>query len=183
MPFSIMAYLPAIALAPAAIAFTMLWYPVQRQMLPVRWWRISVSFGWGFCFQVERAHDHARRAEAALEPVVVAERFLHRVQRAVLGQALDGRDAAAFGLGGQYRARLDGAAVDVDDARAALAGVAADVGAGQAEMIAQIVNEQGPFLDRGGNGLAVHRHRDGDGHRNPPVGHALRRTVLLGARG
>src|SRR6185295_20064387 len=33
--------------------------------------------------EVDRAHHHARRAEAALQPVALVERDLHRVQRAV----------------------------------------------------------------------------------------------------
>src|SRR6266536_5468095 len=35
-------------------------------------------------------HDHARSAEAALEPVLLPEAFLDRVELAVLGHALDG---------------------------------------------------------------------------------------------
>src|SRR5258706_29781 len=38
---------------------------------------------------VDRGHDHAGGAEAALQAVILAERFLHRVQLAVLGEALD----------------------------------------------------------------------------------------------
>src|SRR6266478_1752174 len=44
--------------------------------------------------QVERAHHHARRAEAALQRVVVAEGFLHRVQRIAIGDALDRQHVA-----------------------------------------------------------------------------------------
>ena len=40
-------------------------------------------------------------------------------------------------------ARLDGAAVDVDGAGAALGGVAADVGAGEVEVLADRVHEEG----------------------------------------
>jgi hypothetical protein len=58
------------------------------------------------------------------------------VQLAVLGQAFDGRDLAALRLKRQHRAALDRLAVDVDDAGAALAGVAADVGPGEMEMLA-----------------------------------------------
>src|SRR5689334_8771638 len=46
--------------------------------------------------EVDRAHHHARRAEAALERVMLAKRGLHRVQRAVAGDAFDGGDARAF---------------------------------------------------------------------------------------
>ena len=48
-------------------------------------------------------------------------------------QPLDGRHRGAVGLRGQARARLDRHAVDEHRARAALAGVAADLGAGEAE--------------------------------------------------
>src|SRR5271155_4491566 len=37
--------------------------------------------------EVERAHHHAGRAEAALQTVVFAEGFLHRVQLTVRGHA------------------------------------------------------------------------------------------------
>src|SRR5262245_28232622 len=44
-------------------------------------------------------HDEPGRAEAALEPVIVAERGLHRRQLAVgAADALDGRDVGAVGL-------------------------------------------------------------------------------------
>ena len=49
---------------------------------------------------------------------------------------LDGRDVGAVGLDGEHGAALHGSAVDEHDARAALAGVAADVRAGQAELVA-----------------------------------------------
>ena len=41
--------------------------------------------------QIDRGHDHAGGAEAALQAMMLAEGFLHRMQRrAVGGQALDG---------------------------------------------------------------------------------------------
>src|SRR5215217_1585483 len=42
--------------------------------------------------QLHRRHHHPRRAEAALQAVALAERRLHRVKLAALGEALDGRD-------------------------------------------------------------------------------------------
>ena len=46
--------------------------------------------------QIDRAHHHARRAEAALQGVVLAEHLLHRVQRAVSrGEPLDGEHVRA----------------------------------------------------------------------------------------
>ena len=86
--------------------------------------------------QVDRAHDHAGRTEAALQPVMLAERRLHRVQLAVIGQAFDGRDLRLRNLQREDGAALHRHAIHVHHARAALAGVAADVGPGQIEVLA-----------------------------------------------
>src|SRR5665213_3936651 len=91
---------------------------------------------------VDRGHDHARRAIAALQSVIVAERGLHRMQLVALREALDGGDAGAVGLSDQRRAGFNGPAVDMDDTGAALAGVATDMGAGQVKMIAQQMDQQ-----------------------------------------
>src|SRR5205814_9686134 len=57
--------------------------------------------------QVDRGHDHARGAEPALERVLLVERPLHRVQRAVRpGQALERGDLRAPGPPGPYRGAL-----------------------------------------------------------------------------
>ena len=55
----------------------------------------------------------------------------------------------------------------MDDAGAALAGVAADMRAGQAELLAQQLHEQGAALDLGRHRLAVDRHGN-LGHRASP---------------
>src|SRR5215813_7977665 len=75
--------------------------------------------------QVHGSHDHAWGAEAALQPVVLAERFLHRVEGAVLGEPLDGHHLRAVAGEGEYGAGLHGAAVEMDHAGTALARVAA----------------------------------------------------------
>ena len=72
------------------------------------------------------------------------------------------RDLAAVGLDREDRAALDALAVEVDDAGAALAGVAADVGAGQPKIVAQEVDEQEPGLDFGRVGRTVDRNVDGN---------------------
>ena len=54
-------------------------------------------------------------------------------------EPLDGRDRRAVGLDGEHRARLHRPAVEQHRARAAAARVAADVGAGEAEVLAQVV--------------------------------------------
>ena len=108
---------------------------------------------------VDGRHDHARRAEAALQTVIFAESFLHRMQLSVLCEAFDRRHLRAFGLDREHAAGLHGAAVHMNDAGAALARVAADMRAGQPQLLAQEIDEQGAVFDFGGNALAVHRHR------------------------
>src|ERR671931_2547229 len=51
---------------------------------------------------LDPGHDHARRAEAALDCVALPERLLERMQLAALRQALDRRDLAAVRLDGQH---------------------------------------------------------------------------------
>src|SRR6476646_6551721 len=53
---------------------------------------------------IDRRHNHARGAIAALQAVIVAERGLHRVQDVPLRNALDGGDIGAVGLSDQDRA-------------------------------------------------------------------------------
>ena len=89
------------------------------------------------------------RAIAALQTVIVAERRLHRVQFVSLGDALDGGDIGAGGLTRQHGAGFDRPPVDMDDASATLAGVAADMSAGQVQIFAQEMNKEGPVLDIG----------------------------------
>src|SRR5262249_14059423 len=85
--------------------------------------------------EIRRRQDHPRRAEAALEPVVLDERALDRVQFAVAPEAFDGGDLTSLGLPGENRAALRRPAVDEDRAGPALARVAADVRACQAEPV------------------------------------------------
>src|SRR5580700_1194912 len=89
-------------------------------------------------YDIDRGHDHARGAVAALQAVVLAERLLHRMQlRLRRGQPLDGQHSGAFELQRQHGARFRRLAVDVDDAGAALRGVAADMGASEPQVFAQ----------------------------------------------
>ena len=107
--------------------------------------------------QIDRGHDHAGRAEAALQAVMLAERFLHRMQRrAVGGQALDGPDLVAVGHDRQRGAGFHRLAVEMHDAGAALRGVAADMGARQPQIFAQKLDQKGTGVDIGVYGIAVH---------------------------
>ena len=84
--------------------------------------------------ELDRAHQHAGRAEAALQAVILVKRELHRMQRAGLAKALDGGDARAIDRDRKQRAAFHRAVVHVHDAGAALAGIAADMRAGQASV-------------------------------------------------
>ncbi|MGY4596536.1 hypothetical protein ACVWXL_004282 [Bradyrhizobium sp. GM22.5] len=110
---------------------------------------------------VDRGHDHAGRAEAALQAMVFAEGLLHRMQRrAVGGQALDRLDLVAVGHHGERGAGLHGLAVQMHDASAALRGVAADMGAGEPQILAQELHQQGAGIDIGRDRIAVHDEGD-----------------------
>jgi len=87
-------------------------------------------------------HDHARCAKTALQRVAIGESLLHGVQFLALREAFDRDDVGPARLHRQHRARLDGAAVDVDRAAAALARIAPDVRAGQLQLVAQHIDEQ-----------------------------------------
>src|SRR4029078_20650 len=88
-----------------------------------------------------RLHDHPRRAEAALQAVLIPERLLERVERRLAGHPLDGLELATIRLAREHRAGLRALAIDVDGAGAAVARVAPDVGAGQPEVVAQEMDE------------------------------------------
>ncbi len=92
--------------------------------------------------------------------MIVLEGLLHRMKLAVLGEPLDRRDIRAVAGRRQRGAGLDRLAVDMDDAGAALRGVAADMRAGQAQILAQELHEQRSWIDLGRRVPAVNRHRD-----------------------
>src|SRR5262249_51942291 len=115
-------------------------------------------------------HEDPGGAEAALHAVVAHELLLQRVEGlGTGGQALDGVDAGAVGLDGQEKAAAHRLAVDEHGARAAHALLAAHVGAGEAEPVAEEVDQRGAGLHRGPAELAVHGEVDG-----PGLAHAAR---------
>ena len=94
--------------------------------------------------QIDRAHDHAGGAKAALQAVTLFEGGLHGMHGAVGGgQTFDGGDLSAGSLSGQHVAGLDGTPVHHDGAGAALRGVAAYVGSGEVQAFAQYLHQQG----------------------------------------
>ena len=116
--------------------------------------------------QRHRRHHHARGAVAALQPVVLVERGLHRVPLVAVGEALDRRDRRAVGLRREHRARLHRLAVDQHRARAAARRVAADLRAGEAARLAEVLHEQRARLDVVVLRRAVDRHPDLHGAGN-----------------
>src|SRR6516162_7969573 len=96
------------------------------------------------------ARDHPRCAEAALQTVMLTERLLQGMERAAgIGKAFDGEDLRAIGLHRKHGAGLYRLAVEGDRARAARAGVAADMRPSKAELLAQEMDEQQTRLGQG----------------------------------
>ena len=61
--------------------------------------RISSSAGHGISLQqLFRSHDHAGRAEPALQAMLIPEGFLHRMQLAVLREPFNGQHVAPVRL-------------------------------------------------------------------------------------
>ena len=108
--------------------------------------------------QAHRGHDHARRAVAALQGVALGKGFLNRMGwPAWLRQAFDAGDVRTVCLQGQHGAGLDRIAVKQDRAAAALAGVATHMGASEAELLSQDVDQQSPLVDLQAMGLTIDR--------------------------
>src|SRR5437899_985339 len=85
---------------------------------------------------------------------------LPRMQRGATRHPFDRGDRQAVRLNREHRAGLGATPADEDGARAAVARVAADMGAGQPEDVTQQVDEQEPRLDVRLASFAI--DRDGD---------------------
>jgi hypothetical protein len=70
------------------------------------------------------SHDHAGRAEAALECLGTHKGLLHRVQVAVLRQAFDRGHFASGGTEGRYQTGMHRLSIEPNGAGAAIPGVA-----------------------------------------------------------
>src|SRR3989449_387307 len=112
----------------------------------------------------DERHEDARRAEAALQPVSLAERGLKGMQRVAraVSEALHGLDLVAVRLDGEHEAGADRLAVHQDGAGAAHPVLASDVRSGEAQLVAQEVGEEQPRLHRA---LVAHAI-DGDHQRH-----------------
>jgi hypothetical protein len=77
------------------------------------------------------------------------------MQLVALRHAFDRQDIGAIGLRREHGAGFHRSTVEVDGAAAALGGIATDMRAGHAEMIAQEIDQQGAVLDIARVALAV----------------------------
>lgn len=111
------------------------------------------------------AEDHAGDAVAALHGFGIKEGLLNAMEAVASGEAFDGGDELAFGEAGGSEAGGDGFAVEEDGAGAALAFAAAVLGAGEAEVFAEDV-EEGAV---GGGGEVMGLAVDGDRHMTVSV--------------
>src|SRR5690606_28806312 len=112
-----------------------------------------------------RRQNHARRAVAALQAVLLPERLLQSMESVAPGQPLDRGDLGALGLHRKQRAGLHTATVEQHCAASALARIAADLRARQAHRVAQEVDQQDTRLDLARDGAAVDGNADGYLHR------------------
>ncbi len=106
--------------------------------------------------QVHGGHHHAGGTEATLEAVFFLEALLDGVKITILGKAFHGNNFAAIDLSGQHGAGFCGLPIDQDVTGSAAARITANVGAGQLQVLAQEVDEQGPGLHFGFPGLTVY---------------------------
>src|SRR5262245_58045409 len=107
-----------------------------------------------------RGEEHARRAEAALESRVARERVLEPGELLALREAFDRQDITAVRVGGQRAARTHRSSVEKNRARSADLHLAGALRAGQAEPVAEQVEEQLTGLDRERARAAVDANRD-----------------------
>ena len=81
--------------------------------------------------QFRSRHDHARSTEPALQTVVFLKSSLQDTERTIfVRHAFNGRNLCAFARAGKGRTRLYGASVDMNNARAALRRITADMRSG-----------------------------------------------------
>ena len=85
--------------------------------------------------QIDRRHDHARCAEAALKPVLLPETFLDRMELPVRRHPFDGLHLCALALDGQERAGLHRLTVQVDGTGPTQTQTAAEFGSLEVEFI------------------------------------------------
>ncbi len=93
--------------------------------------------------EFDQRGENSRRAEAALQAVIVAERLLQRMQLVgIRRDAFDGQNLVPVGLHGEHKARARRTAVEQNSAGAAHAVLAAEMGAGETKLMADEVRQR-----------------------------------------
>jgi len=110
---------------------------------------------WGAQEAIHGRHQHAGRTDAALGGAVDEERAAQPLRQPVRPRTFDRVDVGAFRLGRGDQAGAGLAAVDEHRAGAAVAGVAADLGADELKAVAQRTGEAGEWIGGDGGSLAV----------------------------
>src|SRR5580692_7977596 len=88
-----------------------------------------------------RGRQHTRRAEAALQSVMLAKRGLQRGQRRLAREPLNRGDVAALDLDREHQTGPDSGAIDDDSACSAHAVLAAEMGSGLPQHLAQTIGD------------------------------------------
>src|SRR5207237_1017244 len=114
-------------------------------------------------------HDHARRAEPALERVALDELALERVRLVGRADPFDRLDALSRAVVREEHARDDGLGVDDHGARAARAAVADVLRSRDPETLAEEVEERRPRLAGERDRLAVQDEVDFPAARRDPL--------------
>src|SRR5262249_60465863 len=87
--------------------------------------------------------------------VMLVKRGLHGMEVISIGQPLDGGDRGAGRLRRHHGARFDGAAIQMDHAGPALPGIAPHMRPGQAQRLAQELDQEGSVFDLPRHGTPV----------------------------
>ncbi len=110
--------------------------------------------------QFLRGEQHAGRTEAALQRVAPRECLLQVGNLACVRHTFDGLDARAVALHGEREAAAHRDAVEPHRAGAAHALLASDMAAGEAELLAQEIDERRAHLHGFAHLFAIHRERN-----------------------
>src|SRR5262249_32802089 len=97
--------------------------------------------------ELRQRHEETRRAEPALQAVVLPEGLLQRIEPVAVGQRLHGPDLTTVHLCRKEQAGPDSGAIDDPRAGAAHAVLAAEVRARELEIVTQEVGQRLANLD------------------------------------
>ena len=115
-----------------------------------------------FAQQLMSGDQHPRGTEAALQRVAHMKRVLNIGDDAALRQALHGFDVLAIRLDGKHEAGMNSSSIQQHKTRPARPHLAAEMRAGQAQIIPEEVGKRGPRFDESADSLAVYGGRDGN---------------------